>query len=150
MYYRGAGVLQNYEQAARWIQMAAEQGLPDAQNYLSKLYYEGNGVPKDGELSFAWCEKALSSGDVQAAYNMGRLYLEGFGVERDAAKSMHYLEQAAAQGYQPAVELLEEFRNLTDTYSTPTDDMPLRSDDSVLSSVKNMAKKFLWKFKKRN
>ena len=81
---------------------------------------------------------------------MGLLYLEGFGVERDAAKGMHYLEQAAARGYQPAAELLEGFRGLADTDSAPADGMPIRSDDSVLSSVKNMAKRFLGKFSKRS
>ena len=38
MYLRGEGVKQDYEMAADWLKLAAEQGEPIAQNNLGWLY----------------------------------------------------------------------------------------------------------------
>jgi len=52
----GAGVPQNYSEAADWYRRAAEQGHVDAQVSLGQLYQTGRGVPLDVEqlrLGFA-------------------------------------------------------------------------------------------------
>src|SRR5262245_50693938 len=43
----GDGVPQSYEQAVIWLRKAAEQGLPDAQNFLAVMYDNGTGLPMD-------------------------------------------------------------------------------------------------------
>ena len=46
MYSKGLGVAQDYRQAAKWFQKAAEQGFAWAQANLGVLYYNGQGVKK--------------------------------------------------------------------------------------------------------
>ena len=47
MYSKGQGVAQDYRQAAKWYQKAAEQGNYKAQYNLGGLYYYGQGVKKN-------------------------------------------------------------------------------------------------------
>jgi len=48
IYFRGAGVSQDYEQADNWLRKAAEQGDAEAQYLLGLYYYERKeGAPQD-------------------------------------------------------------------------------------------------------
>ena len=47
MYGKGQGVKQNYKEAVKWYQVAAEQGLAQAQHNLGVMYSKGEGVPRD-------------------------------------------------------------------------------------------------------
>jgi hypothetical protein len=49
-YYRRG----EFAEAAKWLQMAAEQGYPQAAMNLSTLYFEGKGVARDLVKSYAW------------------------------------------------------------------------------------------------
>ena len=55
---RGNGVPQDYNEAARWYRMAAEQGYAPAQGSLGLMYVTGEGVPKDYEKAVQWYRKA--------------------------------------------------------------------------------------------
>ncbi len=51
---KGAGVEQNYAEAAKWYRMAAEQGFTKAESELGLLYSKGQGVKLDYEEAYFW------------------------------------------------------------------------------------------------
>ena len=60
MYARGAGVPQNYVEAAKWYYRAANRGDGQAQLELGLMYNRGQGVPQDLVLSHMWLNLAAS------------------------------------------------------------------------------------------
>ena len=58
MYDNGEGVLQDYEEAAKWYRKAAEQGNAYAQYNMGVSYEQGQGVPQDSKEAFKWYLKA--------------------------------------------------------------------------------------------
>ena len=49
---------ENYQEAAKWYRLAANQGHAGAQLSLGLLYYDGRGVPKDYVKAWAWINLA--------------------------------------------------------------------------------------------
>ena len=66
MYYNGAGVVQDYPQAAAWYRKAADLGNPDAQFNLGMMYRNGQGVPQDWSQAQKWFGLSALSGNVNA------------------------------------------------------------------------------------
>jgi hypothetical protein len=60
MYENGAGVKQDYAEAAKWYRKAAEQGDVDATRILGLAYYLGKWVPQDFVQSYFWFSLAAS------------------------------------------------------------------------------------------
>jgi uncharacterized protein len=60
MYLHGRGVPQNFEAAARWFRLAAEQDLSAAQYSLGLMYDKGQGVGQDFVLAHAWLNLAVA------------------------------------------------------------------------------------------
>jgi hypothetical protein len=54
MYREGQGVPQDYAEAAKWLRLAADQGLADAQYFLGFAYATGEGVPQDYVQAHMW------------------------------------------------------------------------------------------------
>ncbi len=73
LYSAGLGVPQDHGQAAKWFQMAAEQGLAAAQMRLGEQYQAGKGVPQDSQEAYFWFALAAAS--------------FGLGEQRDQARS---------------------------------------------------------------
>ena len=63
MYNNGNGVPQDYEEAVRWYQLAAEQGHSKAQGNLGAMYAFGNGVMKDYVYAHMWGNIASMNGN---------------------------------------------------------------------------------------
>jgi hypothetical protein len=102
-YARGTGVAQNWFEACRWYQMAAEQDDARAQCALAACYAAGRGVKKDMAHAFIWFEKSASQNLPQAQWNLGELYATGLpGVEPDAKKATSLCKRAANAGFAPA------------------------------------------------
>jgi hypothetical protein len=51
MYSLGAGVPQDYAEAAKWYRMAADRGNAAGQQSFGSLYLNGQGVPQDYVLA---------------------------------------------------------------------------------------------------
>ena len=66
MYYYGEGVTQDYEEAFRWYQKAAERGLANAQFNLGWMYRKGEGVMQDNQQAVKWYRKAADQGHTDA------------------------------------------------------------------------------------
>ena len=58
-YASGKGVPANDAEAARWIALAAAQGLVDAQFNLGLMYADGNGVALDPAQAVSGCARPL-------------------------------------------------------------------------------------------
>jgi len=73
MYYRGYGVKKNYKAAAHWWELAAVQGLAEAQSDLGALYHQGLGVKRDHKKAARWYHAAAVQGYQKAQLNNWRL-----------------------------------------------------------------------------
>lgn len=102
-YAHGTGVAQNWFEACRWYDMAAQQGDAEAQCALAACYASGKGVKKDMAHAFIWFEKAAAQNLPQAQWNLGELYATGLpGVEADPKKATQLCKRAANAGFAPA------------------------------------------------
>jgi hypothetical protein len=116
-YFEGHGVAQDFEESARWMRKAAEQGFVGAQFKLGAYYEEGVGVPKSDLDAYVWSSCAIAA-------------IRGTELEdkllRDKAL-LHQLEQI--KGRLSPTELLEAQRRI-DTF------VPKKREDSEIMKDK--------------
>ncbi|NLX17866.1 MAG: sel1 repeat family protein [Desulfobulbus sp.] len=98
MYLRGNAVPQNYMEAEKWLNKAAERGNAAAQNDLAYLYYHGLGGAPDYRKALELYEQAALQGDVVAQANTGLMYAAGVGTDRDRARGYAWYSLAASRG----------------------------------------------------
>jgi putative methionine-R-sulfoxide reductase with GAF domain len=72
-YAQGDGVKQDYVEAARWFEQAAEQGHVVAQATLGAYYWAGRGVPQDLNKAYFWSLLARAGGDEASKYRVAAL-----------------------------------------------------------------------------
>ncbi|ENJ4724607.1 sel1 repeat family protein, partial [Acinetobacter baumannii] len=101
-YFLGKNVPQDYQKAFSYFQMAAEQGLPIAQNDLAGMYSKGIGTSKNEEKAYYWYEKAAKNNFPEAQYNMGLMYDNGYYVNKNRSKALEFYKLSANQGYAKA------------------------------------------------
>jgi TPR repeat protein len=58
----GSGVAQDFEEARKWYQRAANQGHGRSRANLGVMYYNGDGVPKNYVEAYMWFDLALAAG----------------------------------------------------------------------------------------
>lgn len=97
----------DFEAAARWYSLAAEQGNAEAQANLGVLYLQGDGVEANEAEAARLFRAAAESGNAQAQNNLGLLRVRGIGVEQDYEAAAHWFGLAVDQG------LAEAMRNLS-------------------------------------
>jgi TPR repeat protein len=73
MYEKGEGVTQDYAQARRWYQKAADAGSAEAMYRLGEMYEEGEGVTQDYAQARRWYQKAADAGNSEARQALLRL-----------------------------------------------------------------------------
>ena len=100
----GDDVLQDYKTAAKWLTLAAEQGLAGAQSNLGFLYDSGHGVLEDDQTAVKWFALAAEQGDADAQANLGTMYATGEGVLRDNIYAHMWFDIAASLGNENASE----------------------------------------------
>lgn len=94
----GFGIEKDYQQALRFLSMAAEQGHREAMMYVGRIYIDGLGIEKDPERGFLWFEKSAQAGHPKAMYLTAALYHDGIGVKTDYEMVCFWLEKAAKAG----------------------------------------------------
>ena len=62
LYFDGKGVTQDYQEAACWFQLAAEQGNSLALGTLGLMYYSGQGIPQNYVKSYMCFDLAEKGG----------------------------------------------------------------------------------------
>jgi TPR repeat protein len=58
-YAQGRDAKQNYAEALRWLQKAADQAHPEALAWMGTMYEKGWGVPKDQMEAYFWDRLAV-------------------------------------------------------------------------------------------
>ncbi|KAF9930948.1 hypothetical protein FBU30_011057 [Linnemannia zychae] len=98
MYRDGKEVVQNYEAAMDWYQIAARQGNAEAQRNIGWMYYFEQGVTKDLYQILFWFQKSADQGYPEGQRSLGWLYQRGLGVPQNFSKAMELFTQAAENG----------------------------------------------------
>ncbi|MGJ8617209.1 MAG: SEL1-like repeat protein [Sulfitobacter sp.] len=102
-FHEGAGVTQNYAQAALWAEQAANQGDATAQNLLGRYAYEGLGAERNQQAAVAWLRAAADQGDPQHIYDLGVALEQGADGSSDPEAAARAYEAAAALGHLDAL-----------------------------------------------
>jgi TPR repeat protein len=102
MYYKGRETTQNYTEALKWFQRAAEQELPEAQYNTGLMYYEGKGVAQNFTEALKWFDKAAKQNNPKAQYNLGVMYASGEGAPQDYIKAYAWMSLAYSNGFEQA------------------------------------------------
>jgi TPR repeat protein len=106
-----AGLDKNYQEAAKWFQLAADQNYGDALNNLANLYQaellkDENSIHKSLTLYRLSAELGYPLG----MYNYALCFLEGLGqAEPDMNQSFLWARKAAESGVPQAMTLLAKF-----------------------------------------
>lgn len=99
-----------YEEAYKWVKMAAEAGEAECQYILSKYYSRGlGGVKEDKEKAIKLVRQAAENGSSNAQFVLADCYRRGIGVgisfSLDEARKWY--TKAANQGNKEAKEMLD-------------------------------------------
>ena len=98
IYANGAGVPQNFTEAAKWFRLAADKGYVAAQYTLGVMYQNGRGVPQNYVEAVKWYQLAAERGYAHAQYSLGGMFEFGRGVPQDYVLSYMWYSLAAASG----------------------------------------------------
>ena len=98
MYYEGTGVAQNYNEAFKCFQKAADNGVTGAYTWLGVMYYDGQGVAQNYEKAFLWTKKAAENGAANAYVGLGVMYCNGQGVVQNYNEAFKWFQKAADNG----------------------------------------------------
>jgi TPR repeat protein len=93
-YNSGYGVKQDFAEALKWSQLAAEQGYARAQDLLGKLYFLGQGVKRDRAEAKKWFEKSAMQGFADGQYDLGTSLWQG---NADGASGQIQINQENAE-----------------------------------------------------
>lgn len=69
-YFLGLGVQQDYQEAKKWYELAAKNGLVDAQFNLGLLYDSNKLGPTNHEMAYLWLYAAHRQGNKKAEARM--------------------------------------------------------------------------------
>ncbi|MFA6561029.1 MAG: tetratricopeptide repeat-containing serine protease family protein [Verrucomicrobiia bacterium] len=97
-YHYGEGVPQNYSEALKWFQKAAEQGFAPAQSELGYMHEQGHGTTVNFDEAVKWYRKAADQGLPLGMNNVGSMYDQGRGVSQNLVEAAKWFRQAAEQG----------------------------------------------------
>lgn len=163
LHAQGRYLSKDLARAVYWWHRAAVNGNIEAKRHLGMAYLQGRGVKKDAHQAIHWLRRAAEAGDQEARFQLGRMYYEGYGVPSNKARARDWLGQAAAQGYSPAIELLDLFdklgRSTTEVYHETADaliarakhgdaeaeyELGLRYESGVWDVLKNNHQALVW------
>jgi TPR repeat protein len=95
---RGLGVKRDEAQAAKWYQLAAEQGVPEAQFQYALMLIDGRFVPKDAKGAYALMQAAAEAGNALAQFNFAQLLIQREPGTSGMTKAVAYYQRAADAG----------------------------------------------------
>ena len=96
LYEEGFGVSKDVARAVHWYQLAADQGLAEAQFRLGMMTELGRGVTRNDQEAVRWYTRAAEQNYAYAQSRLGFLYLTGKGVPQDNIKAYFWLTLAPA------------------------------------------------------
>jgi localization factor PodJL len=97
-YAEGKGVPQNLNEAAKWIDRAAQAGIIPATFRLGTFYEKGLGVKKDTDLARRYYTQAAERGNAKAMHNLAVLDADGGGKGANYKSASQWFRKAADRG----------------------------------------------------
>ena len=92
---KGQGVAQNYNEAFKCFQKAADNGVASAFAYLGEMYYAGDGVAQNYNEAFKWYQKAADNGITTGIYYfLADMFYTGKTGITDYSQAKKYAELA--------------------------------------------------------
>jgi TPR repeat protein len=88
---------EDYIQAQKWYQKAADKGDVQGEYALASFYNDKPG-PKDFHKAMDWFRKAWDKGNVAAGTKIGIYYDRGQGVSQDFKEALKWWKKAADKG----------------------------------------------------
>lgn len=88
----------NYSEALKWYERAANLGSGVANYMIGHLYFSGRGVEKDQSIAFKYYLKGAEQGDVDALRLTGQSYYYGWGTQVNEEKGRSFFKQAINYG----------------------------------------------------
>lgn len=95
---RGLGVARDEARAAKWYQLAAEQGVPEAQFQYALMLLDGRFVKKDAQGAYALMQAAAEAGNRLAQFNFAQLIVQREPGNAGMTKAVAYYQRAADSG----------------------------------------------------
>ena len=99
----------DYEEAAKWLRKAAEQGYVHGQFFLGQMYAKGLGVEQNFKEAVKWWKKAADQGDAAAQTSLGLMYGKGQGVKQNGVTAYAWASIASTNGQNIASRFKSEF-----------------------------------------
>jgi len=93
---------QQFEEAAKWLDMAFQSNHEEALEMLIELYINGKLIHTDTKRVLKWLEKASLKGYRNAQYKLGEEYLAHDEIANNQTKAFAWIEKAARNGYTEA------------------------------------------------
>ena len=90
--------IKSYSNALKWLRIAADNGVPEADCAIGQIYLNGFGVSKSLSTAFVWFEKAAERGIVEAQYQAAIICYDGIGVAQNLKKAARFFKMGAENG----------------------------------------------------
>jgi len=94
MHYIGRGVNQNYSEAVRWYEKAADKLDSYGLCNLGYCYYYGRDIPIDYEKAYSSFSQSSFLGNPNAMYKLGDMFDKGFHVIEDKNAAFFWYREA--------------------------------------------------------
>ena len=94
----GKGVAANYDEAAKWLDRAAQAGVIPAIFRLGTFYEKGLSVKKDVDIARRYYMQAAERGNAKAMHNLAVLDADGGGKGADYKGAAQWFRKAADRG----------------------------------------------------
>jgi localization factor PodJL len=94
----GKGAPQNLDEAAKWIDRAAQAGIVPATFRLGTFYEKGLGVKKDTDIARRYYTQAAERGNAKAMHNLAVLDADGGGKGANYKSASTWFRKAADRG----------------------------------------------------
>jgi TPR repeat protein len=91
-------VPQSFNEARRWMEIAALTGNVSAMTALGDMYRRGQLGPENHAMALVHYRKAAALGHTDAMNNIGMAYMRGQGVDQDPQQGVSWLSLASEQG----------------------------------------------------
>lgn len=96
------------QMALKYLNAAANQGLPSAMTFLGVIYAEGKIVPRDMKSAVHWRERGAEKGTPNDKWVLGNAYFFGFMMPKDPARALYWFEKAAEENDPNSIAKLVE------------------------------------------
>ncbi|WP_230980155.1 tetratricopeptide repeat protein [Oryzicola mucosus] len=106
---RGLGVKRDVSGAAKWYELAAEQGVPEAQFQQALVLLDAKSPKHDPKAAYALMQAAAEAGNRLAQFNLAQMILQREPGEKGLAQAEPYFERAAGTGLADAQYAMAQY-----------------------------------------